>query len=289
MTLGYQAPLTALDAATGQTVVTYAGTERADEIVHDGGLLVLCIHMPVESNDVPAGQQPSRREEAGPAVLVALEAGTGRRLWQTEPGVVVPLSLALNRPHVFYHDGEAVVSLDVASGQERWRTPTEPAAHSVCNTDTTLVVYKDIVLCVGGRQLVGLSAADGKALWKLPGARGFGSTACPPDLFVADGLLWYGVEGVEATSITGYDPWTGRPARKVDLGMLITRGHHSRCYRSKATDNYLLLPKRGVEFLDLDEGRHSRHNWVRGACRYGLCPATGCSTARRIRASATPA
>ena len=36
-----------------------------------------------------------------------------------------------------------------------------------------------------------------------------------------------------------------------DVGPLITHGHHARCYRSKATDNYLLLPKRAVEFIDL--------------------------------------
>jgi len=56
---------------------------------------------------------------------------------------------------------------------------------------------------------------------------------------------------------------------------VITRGHHPRCYRSKATDNYLLLPKRAVEFVDIKGGAHSRHNWVRGACRYGVLPSNG--------------
>ena len=42
MTLGYGKPVCALDAATGQTVKTYAGTEGVTEIVyHDGALLLV--------------------------------------------------------------------------------------------------------------------------------------------------------------------------------------------------------------------------------------------------------
>ena len=61
----------------------------------------------------------------------------------------------------------------------------------------------------------------------------------------------------------------------MDVSFLITRGHHARCYGSKATDRYLLLPKRGVEFVDLTGQEHSRHNWLRGACRFGLLPSNG--------------
>ncbi len=142
------------------------------------------------------------------------------------------------------------------------------------NTNTTLVICGDVVLSANAKQLVALAVSDGRELWKLPGARGWG-IANPPDLFVADGLVWYGRRNIHTESITGYDPHTGEPARTVELGGVITRGHHARCYRSKATDDYLLLPKRAVEFIDLEGGRHSRHNWVRGACRYGLLPCNG--------------
>lgn len=92
---------------------------------------------------------------------------------------------------------------------------------------------------------------------------------------MANGLVWYGQGSGEGDSITGYDPATGKPARTIHYGPLVTRGHHARCYRSKATDNYLLLPKRAVEFVDLHGNQHSRHNWVRGACRYGVLPCNG--------------
>ena len=274
-TLGYRAPLTALDAATGRTVKTYADTERTDEIVHQDGLLVLCIRTSMEGANVPTGKKgkPGQRAAAA-AALVAIEADTGRRVWETEPGTVVPLSLAVSNSQVFYHDQDAVVCLDAATGKMRWRTPTGGAGNSVWNTDLTLAVYKDVVLSAGRRQLLAMSAVDGKVLWKLPAARGWGIIN-PPDLFVADDVVWYGQGNLHADSITGYDPLTGKPVRTVDLGFLITRGHHARCYRSKATDNYLLLPKRAIEFVDLKGGQHSRHNWVRGGCRYGVLPCNG--------------
>jgi len=275
VTLGYQAPLTALDAATGQTVMTYADTERTDEIVHQDGLLVLCIRTSMEGQRLPAAKKgrPGQRQ-AAPAIVAAIEADTGRRLWQTEPGTVIPLSLAVSNSQVFYHDQDSVVCLDATTGKQQWRTPSSAAGNSIWNTDTTLVVHKDVVLCAGRRQLLALSAVDGKVPWKLPAARGWG-IGNPPDLFVADDALWYGQGNLHAESITGYDPLTGKPERTVDLGFLITRGHHARCYRSKATDNYLLLPKRAVEFVDLKGGQHSRHNWVRGGCRYGVLPCNG--------------
>jgi len=258
VTLGYRAPLTALDAATGETLTTYADTKGADEIVHEGGLLVLRLQATPE--------RPGR--------LVALDAGTGRRLWEREAAVVVPLSLAVSGRRMWFHDRDAVVCLDARSGKPLWRTPTARAGHAIWSTDTTLVVHDAVVLCAGRKQVVGLSAANGTVRWRLPGARGYGA-ANPPDLFVADGVVWYGRGRPDVASIVGYDPLTGKPARTVSLGGVITRGHHARCYRSKATDDYLLLPKRAVEFVSLKGQPHSRHNWVRGACRYGLLPCNG--------------
>jgi len=262
MTLGYQAPVTALDAATGRTLMTYAGTERTDEIIYQDGRLVLCLREFVE----PAGKKARGGQRAGAATVMALEAATGKRLWQTAPGAVTPLSLAVSGKNVFFCDQNGVVCLDVASGKPRWRAATGDVA--------TLIVHEKVVLCANQKQLVALAVADGKTLWTLPGAKGFG-VANPPDLFVADGLVWYGNGKMEAQSLTGYDPLTGKPARTVDVGALITHGHHPRCYRSKATDNYLLLSKRGVEFIGLNGQPHSRNNWVRGACRYGVVPCNG--------------
>jgi outer membrane protein assembly factor BamB len=73
----------------------------------------------------------------------------------------------------------------------------------------------------------------------------------------------------------GYAPQTGQVERTVEASHLVTPGHHIRCYPAKATDRYLLLPKRGVEFLDLTGNNHMRHNWFRGPCGHGVVPANG--------------
>ncbi len=43
VTLGYNSPLTALDAATGETLQTYEGSDATEEIIHTNGLLFLVV------------------------------------------------------------------------------------------------------------------------------------------------------------------------------------------------------------------------------------------------------
>jgi hypothetical protein len=50
---------------------------------------------------------------------------------------------------------------------------------------------------------------------------------------------------------------------------------HHRCHQSKATDNYLLLSKEGIEFLDLKTRHWKINHWIRGECLYGIMPANG--------------
>ncbi|MHC4643062.1 MAG: LamG domain-containing protein, partial [Planctomycetota bacterium] len=50
---------------------------------------------------------------------------------------------------------------------------------------------------------------------------------------------------------------------------------HHRCYRGKATDNYLLMSRAGTEFIDVQNEKWIPHHWVRGACLYGVMPANG--------------
>jgi outer membrane protein assembly factor BamB len=269
-TLGYRAPLTAIDAATGKVIRTYDGTEGTDEIVHADGQLVVCIR---DSLVNKAPTDASRNDRATVSVA-AIDASSGKLLWQKESNAIVPLSLALDGPNVFYHDAGAVVSRDAKTGRQRWRTPVGGAMNSLWNTDMTLLVHDGVVLCAKKKHTFGLSVEDGRELWKMAGGRGFG-ICNPPDLFVADGLIWKGGGRAEPTSIVGFDPKTGKAARTVTVGPVITHGHHARCYRSKATDNYLLLPKRATEFIDIQGDKHSRHNWVRGACRYGMLPCNG--------------
>ncbi|MHC4230592.1 MAG: hypothetical protein ACYSW0_24415, partial [Planctomycetota bacterium] len=50
---------------------------------------------------------------------------------------------------------------------------------------------------------------------------------------------------------------------------------HYRCHRSKATERFLIWPKRGAEFVDLEDDNHMRNDWLRAPCFTGATPANG--------------
>ena len=254
-TLGYAASLTVLDAATGETLRTWEGTEGTDEILYSQGVLVLCIR------DISA-EQSRRRGQVVPDRILAIEADTGEVLWEKSARRIVQLSPAIEDGRVFFLDNREIVSLNLRTGARLWRTPTKQE-----RSGQTLVAHERVVLLSGLTKLEAFSVKTGKALWvkDLPKEKG----AVRQDLFVADGLVWRGLSGV------GLDPLTGEVRREVKVENLRSEPHHHRCYRNKATDRYIMSGKEGVEFLDLKSDNHSRDNWVRGACKLGIMPCNG--------------
>ena len=75
--------------------------------------------------------------------------------------------------------------------------------------------------------------------------------------------------------IAGYDVKTGKKAKTLDASSVQSQGHHLRCYRAKATENFLITQFRGVEFLSLGGESHNQNDWLRGTCTYGIMPANG--------------
>jgi len=159
-----------------------------------------------------------------------------------------------------------MVALDLQTGKRLWEAPTAPTSKGP-TTAGTLVMADDVVLFAAGPRVVAHSIANGELLWSGKTNTSFRGM---PDVFVIGGLAWIGTLGT-----TGFDLATGEIAREIDPGHLYTHGHHPRCHRGKATEDYLLWSKRGVEFLDLRSDNHTRHDWVRGTCRYGILPANG--------------
>lgn len=285
--LGLEAPLTALDAATGKTVRTYHGTEGTEEVIfHDGVLLV------VTGSDIPEQAPKNAFQQKGASfpnkkTVFAIEADTGDVLWNwSEPpgGNLVPVTLAAKDGNVFFQSGANIICLDRGTGAEQWRcpvveevTPQTDAAKKKRNrlqtrsigwALATLVAYDDLVFWADGKELVAISATKGRTLWDCPAKVGFRS---PPEVFIANGLLWLGPDFA-----VGRDPRTGEVKKNsINIEDVWTTGHHHRCYREKATDRYLLTGKRGIEFIDLVSDNHWRNNWVRGVCQYGIMPCNG--------------
>ncbi|NQT50606.1 PQQ-binding-like beta-propeller repeat protein [bacterium] len=293
VTLGLDAPVSALDAATGETVRVYKGTEAAQEIlVSDGVLFVVA-----GTGKAPAAQAAKwRGRPAGPAWwaegdrrLVALEPDTGKVLWSTQRSTV-PLTLAATPQGLFACSRDRIVCLDRTTGKPVWESePVPRGAAFPSYYSPTLVVQDGVVLFAGGETaakkartwytegedtMTALSAKTGSKLWSAyHPPSGYAS---PEDVFVARGLVWTGetTSGRAVGVFTGRDLHTGEVKSQFPPDVKTYWFHH-RCHRGKATVNFLLPSRAGIEFIDFRNRSWDINHWVRGACLYGIMPCNG--------------
>lgn len=280
-TLAYRAPVSVLDAASGEKIREFAQTGLTDEILLSDDTLVLNVRTKEDPPETDVWDYFGDETAAQSGSVMAVDAETGDTLWQSKKDSMAPLTLAVRNGRVYYSNYKQIVCLDMASGDEAWRTRPMQFQKRYRATGGTLVPRDDVVLYAGsssGYRLHSFSADTGELLWKGPEYFGPG-VANPPDLFVADGLVWVGNSNANKRETKvkreGFDPLNGQVRREVSVPHLRSAGHHWRCYRSKATDRYLILPKRGAEYLDLKGDNHMRHDWLRPPCIYGVLPANG--------------
>ncbi|HCO93956.1 MAG TPA: hypothetical protein DIU00_08405, partial [Phycisphaerales bacterium] len=286
-TIGIDAPLSAIDAATGKTIRTYEGTKTVEELISTNGVLFLVVNPDRERVDYKQENANcwSERDRASKRwgwdatidELTAVDAGTGEILWKHESRIV-PMSLAADDHRVVFHDGEAVVCIETGTGNQLWRTPVQRSTLIPTGWSPSTVMYKDVVLFSGQkRSLVTLSVSDGKQLWssKLHPSGHF----CPEDIFVIDNLVWSGdIASARPRStgmFTGRDPHTGDINREFSPDVEPFAVMHQRCYPSKATEKYLMPSWIGTEFINPRTKEWEIHHWVRGGCFYGMMPCNG--------------
>jgi len=300
--IGIDAPLTALDGATGRPIRAYADARNVEEVILDDGILLVVVGSPAPEQ---AAIDPSRKATApypNEKSIVAVRADTGERLWKWTESAgqrLMPLTLAAGSGRVFFQAGPGVVCLDRRTGKPLWNTAgggaegargargvTKGKSEGAANAPqdkgqqegesvrrvgwsvATLVVSDGVVLWAAANRLTALSGQDGKPLWNCPCRPGPFS---PVDVFAIGGLVWVGPNFSE-----GRDLRTGEVKKTNNvLEELRTAGHHHRCYREKATDRYIMDSWRGIEMLDLAGDNHSRNNWIRGVCQYGIMPCNG--------------
>jgi outer membrane protein assembly factor BamB len=301
VTLGLDAPLSMLDACTGELLKVFDGTEWTEEIVCDHDRLFLM----VGSSENKRSGEGLFAKMSDTRSLKAFDTKTGKELWSINAkreDYILPLSLAVFEGKVFFQSIKGIICLDVESGRELWLAERPTISRRYGWSTSTLVVAKDVVLCTDrslnskeGKTLgpaktdlewaitsstdkilsrkaknilTAYSIKDGKELWSAPG--GSSSYNSPVDLFVIDSEVWVGPRFTET-----YDLKSGKVVRQLkeqrdNVGMV-----HARCYRNKATSNYILTGRDGMEFIDTQKGWIGNNSWLRGTCQYGIMPANG--------------
>lgn len=312
VTLGPTAPVTALDAATGEEKRVYAETANADEVLYDDGRLIVSINPP-----------KGLFEADPPKHICAVDAESGRLLWKSGPfpGIRASkgqdpfgrLELAAGDGKVFALTTEAIECLAADSGERVWRVerPALPAEAvrrigfaGMYEYLLTVMVYQDGVVLLAQPEpnthhtyhtmpgsLYAFDARDGRQMWKH--AYGGWGHCTQPDVFVVGDVVWTHVNAeTEFTSVAAgglgakdpskvdyriqaLDLGTGELRKELSTKEIFNVGHHHRCYRNKSTERFLLSCRRGVEFVDLSTGENYQNHWVRSGCLLGYLPCNG--------------
>jgi outer membrane protein assembly factor BamB len=291
VTLGLHAPLTAIDAATGEILKVYDNTRGTEEIILHKGTLILVVRSVTDerTNELAKwaqlvdGKSPlDKRETAEPLVkrlrateakgeksILALDVDTGHLLWKKDgenTSGLRTLSLCAEGDRVFYQNRRDIVCVVLETGRQQWSEASIPLR----------MVCKDSIFCTDGKTITALSVKTGETRWSqaalLTEIR---------DVFVAGGSLWVG--GFKPFPTKRGPSWGPYFATQRDLntGEVMMHvepenpGHHHRCYSNKATDRYILGGRRGTEFIDLKSGDVLWNSWARGVCKYGVMPCNG--------------
>jgi outer membrane protein assembly factor BamB len=284
-TLAFDAPVTAIDAVTGETLHTYGGSDGTEEIINTNGLLFLVVrkgeteldrYLPVNGR---VGDQGLVAREffwnEEPRVIMAFDAATGKQLWAKKTRVS-PLTMAADATQVYFHDGEKLVAIDQTTGDMSWESkPVTRRNQFTFNFGPRLVAHPDVVLYAGGDgRMVCLDPQTGDERWSAEHPNsGYQS---PQDLMIVNGLVWCAplTSGKDTGIYKGRDPKTGEVIKEFAPDV-DTYWFHHRCYIAKATDNFLMPSRTGIEFVDYENEHWDINHWVRGGCLYGVMPCNG--------------
>ena len=288
VTLGYSAPVSVLDAATGRELMTLPESEFTSEIIVTRDTIFVSAALAEEGaydKNLPNLWEPRERW------IKAYHRAEGRLLWKEKTGLF-PLTLAADSDGLYFHDTDRVVCLDPATGERKWAAAALPfkkfemhgekPAGRPGSYGPTLLVQDGVVLYsmtteltvpeddMGDGILHAYDAADGRELWHADFPAG--GEMCPKDVFVVDGVAY--LLSREDKKITGLDVRTGE--KRVEfLPQAQPAFFHPRCHRYKATVRYLIPSNQGFELVDLKDKVWDPIFWIRGSCNFGYLPANG--------------
>ncbi|MCP4259418.1 MAG: PQQ-binding-like beta-propeller repeat protein, partial [Planctomycetes bacterium] len=269
VTLSIDAPLSVLDAATGNSLWIYKGTEDTRQILHiDNKLILLIDTQPQTTSQIESEIRRGFRSAPGSRAIMAVDASKDKILWRKEIKSLLHPTLAAQDSRLFYQTHDTLFCLDIDTADELWHAPIEMElkGHEVGWESPTLVVRNGVVYYADFKRITAYSVTDGRQLWAGSSWAGYNS---PPDVFAIDKLLW--TKGRQFERI-GVDALTGTLEKEIQS----VKGYmHHRCYRNKATNRFIILGNQGAQFIDVKSGEIWQNYWIRGTCQYGIMPANG--------------
>ena len=152
-TLGYDEPISVLDAPSGKMLQTFAGTANTREFAIDDGVVYAIVGQPYGDRNEPAARV---------VTLKALSADGGATVWERtigQQGGYVGGTLAVKGTRLAYATRTHVICCDAATGRQLWAvesaaypsrpggTRRVPGLGSATNTNPTLVLTDDMVYC----------------------------------------------------------------------------------------------------------------------------------------------
>lgn len=174
--------------------------------------------------------------DRGPPRLHALEAGSGRWVWEAELDALASVPVVIADVVVVSTDAGSLVAIDRARGKVRWR-------HQVTVAGAVAVSGAAVVVASADGRLSAFDASSGVERWQT----GDGRTTGP--VSVRDGVAFVqrlqgGVLAVDAAS--GAEVWTAKgPFGLSELGVAVD-------------DRHVYVPvERGVVALDRRTGRQA--------------------------------
>ncbi len=246
-----------LDGSTGKTIETIPDTKGTEEILVDGDHVFCAARIQKDRNNFSTS-------------ITCYSTSKSKVLWKSPIRALYPQTLIVGEGEVVFFDRESVVCLDRDHGKQRWKTHVSKQDGASRRQGRMLILADGKVVTSSRKEVTALNVANGKVLWKASGVQG--SSMREYDLFFAQGKIW--CSGSSGT-VVGYSIKDGTRASLLDASGVQSQGHHLRCYRAKATDNFLITQFRGVEFLSLGDTPHVQNDWLRGSCTYGVMPANG--------------
>jgi outer membrane protein assembly factor BamB len=311
-TPGLNAPLTALDAATGETIRQYDGTEGTQEFVYHNGTLYASVgdrmhffsytgaraavrgskKKPAATAETDPGMafngdgfplsayNPQTRNAVNPTcVIVAIDADSGKEAWRSgEIDRYTGCSMALKGDRLVYQSAHGVFCLDAGSGKQLWANEKD-IPYGRGNAPHTLVLSDDAVYSEEGRSVFAYALTDGSDYWgkSIPARKGYQAST---DLLIAAGALWMcgscnDPKGIVKQRPTSYDLRTGEEIKTIPQVLSKPMGH-DRCYRNFITERFFINSKTGgPDCMDLITDTEYPASFTRGTCSMGPLPCNG--------------